>query len=265
MNTTFLLYFVGLLAVVLAIIVPALSWLSPLTYMILFPIGAIWLWKSEGHSLWDLGYRFSRGWFRKLAMGLVFGSAITIFFLFIQIFGGWITLVFLHKADPIQRFISNFLLLLPKMILIVAIEEFVFRGFFLQALIRKTGIWLAIILSSLLWGIGHLVSMVNAGLIPGLIIIGMTTFLLWGITLSLCYLRTGKSLWLPYGLHLGINLSFSLVGWFFVTRSQAPQWWIGNPAWSPESDVIGIIVWLLFALVMYWLTGSKRINDFAAS
>jgi membrane protease YdiL (CAAX protease family) len=98
-----------------------------------------------------------------------------------------------------------------------------------------------------------------------LITVGMLTFLLWGITLTFCYLRAGKSLWLPYGLHLGINLCSSTVGIPFIIQPIAPQWWIGHPDWSPESGAIGVIVWLLFALVMVWITGKKRINKVAAS
>jgi membrane protease YdiL (CAAX protease family) len=263
LNKTFLLYIIGILVVALATAVPAVSWLSPLTYMVIFPLVAIWLWKSEGRSLWDLGYRFNQGWFYRLAVGLVFGLAIPIFFQVIQIVGGWITLS--KRMDPIKGIVPYLVILLLKMILIVGIEEFVFRGFFLQALSRKAGIRLAVVLSSLLWGLGHLTSMVNSELTPALIVIGMTTFLLWGITLSLCYLRAGKSLWLPYGLHLGINLSFSLVGWPFIIQPKASQWWIGNPAWSPESGMIGVIVWLIFAVAMYRLTGKVRINKFTPS
>jgi uncharacterized protein len=263
MNKTILLYIVGLFAVALAIIIPALSWLSPLTYVLIFPVAATWLWKSAGRSLWDLGFRFGQGWFRRLAIGIIFGLAIPIFFKAIQLLGGWISLA--KRVDPITGMGSYLLALILKMLFLVAIEELVFRGFFLQALSRKTGVWSAIVLSSLLWGIGHLASLVGAGLPPGLIIIGMTTFLLWGITLSLCYLRAGRSLWLPYGLHLGINLCSSLIGWPFITQPHAPQWWIGHPAWSPESGVIGVVVWLAFALILYWNTGNKKINDFLAS
>jgi membrane protease YdiL (CAAX protease family) len=260
---TFALYILGFLAVAVALVLPSLAWLSPLTFVLIFPLGAIWVWKSERRSLWDLGYRFSSGWLRYLAIGLFCGLSIPVLFQVIQVLGGWITLT--PRVDPIKGLIAYLPMLVLKMIFIVAIEEFVFRGFFLQALSRTTGIGLAAVLSALLWGTGHLTSMVNAGLTPGFIVIGMTTFLIWGVTLNLCYLKAGKSLWLPYGLHLGINLSFSLVGWPFITQPNAPQWWIGHPAWSPESGLIGVIVWLIFAMVVYWLTGRDRINQFTAS
>jgi membrane protease YdiL (CAAX protease family) len=265
MNRTLALYLLGFFTVALAIAIPFLSWLSPLTFIVIFPLGVLWIWKSEGRSLWDLGYRFSSGWFSYLAIGLLFGLAIPVLFQIVQVLGGWITLT--PRGEPVTDWISSFPLVLLKMICIVAIEEFVSRGFFLQALSRKVGIRWAAVMSSLLWGIGHLASMVAAGLAPGLIIIGMTTFLLWGITLSLSYVKANKSLWLPYGLHLGINLSFSfsVIGLFFITEPNAPQWWIGHPAWSPESGLIGVIVWLILALIIYCITGKEAINRFTAN
>jgi hypothetical protein len=261
LNKTWLLYFVGVAAVALAIIIPGLSWLSPLTYTVIFPIAAIWIWKNEGRSLRELGIGFNRGWVRWLGIGTAAGLAIPIFFQTVQVLGRWISLT--AGEDPFEGLLAYLPILILKMVAIVAIEEFVFRGFFLQALSRKTGVWPATILASLLWGAGHLVSMVNDGLTPAAILIGMTTFLLWGITLSLGYVRAGKSLWLPYGLHLGINLSFSLVGWPFITQPLAPQWWIGNPAWSPESGLLGVVVWLILAVGMAWIAGRKRREDLA--
>jgi uncharacterized protein len=246
------------LAVGLAIVLPSLTWLSPLTFTLLLPAGALWIWKSGKRSFGDLGWRLSAGWLRTLAVGLFCGLAIPLLFLVIQVVGGWITLT--PRAGAAQGLISYLLLLVLKMVFLVAIEELVFRGFFLQALGSKAGLLLAMILSSLLWGAGHLVSMVSDGLILIQIVIGMTTFLLWGIALSLCFLRAEKSLWLPYGVHLGVNLSFSLSGWFFITRPNAAQWWLGHPTWSPESGLLGVVGWLLLVLVIYSLTGNDRLN-----
>lgn len=263
MNRTFGLYILGFLAVALAIAFPSLPWLSPVTFLLVIPLGAIWIWKSQGRSLWDLGYRFSGGWFRYLAIGLLFGLAIPILFHAIQVLGGWITLA--PRGEPIQDLASYLPTLFFRMVFIVAIEEFVFRGFFLNALIQRLGFQVAAVLSSLLWGASHLTSMVNEGLTLGLILIGMVSFSIWGITLCLCYLEATRSLWLPYGLHLGINLSFSLVGWFFITQPNAPKWWIGHPAWSPESGLIGVIVWLILAWVVYRQIATDKLSELAAS
>lgn len=262
MNRTFVLYIFGLLAVGLALAIPSLALLSPFSFALIIPLGIIWLWKSEGRPWMKLGYSFCTHWLRYLTLGFFFGFAIPALFQVIQVLGGWI------RLSPRGLPVANLILFLPevtlKMVIIVAIEEFVFRGFFLQALSQRTGVRLAAVLSSLLWAVSHLTSMVSAGLSLGLIMVGMTTFLLWGIALSLGFLKAEKSLWLPYGLHLGINLSFSLVGLLFITQPNAPQWWIGHPAWAPESGLIGIIVWLILAVVMYWITGNDKMNTFPA-
>jgi uncharacterized protein len=254
------LYFLGFLAVALASAIPAIAWLSPLAFMIILPAGALWIWKRNPGSFGNLGTRFSSGWLRYLVIGLIIGLAIPILFQGLELLGGWITLG--PREIPINTLLIALPLTLLRMLIVVAIEEIMFRGFFLQELGQRTGVWTAIVLSSLLWGAGHLTSMVSNKLPAGLIVIGMATFLFWGITQSLGFFRAGKSLWLPYGLHLGINLSFSfsLLGWFYSIQPAGPQWWIGHPAWMPESGFLGVIVWLGLAGVIYMLTGHKRIT-----
>ncbi len=239
---------------------PGLAWLSPLTFMLILPAGAVWLWLKGGHSLWDLGIRSSHGWKRRLIFGLGLGLLIPLLFQGIEWMAGWITVM--PRTELVPGMLVSLPIVLVKMILIVAVEELVFRGFILQTLSPKTGFLAAAAASSLLWGLGHLTSMVQAGLATTEILIGMATFLFWGITLCLCTLPVAKSLWLPYGLHLGINLSFSLLGLPFIIQPQGFQKWIGNPAWSPESGWIGVVVWLALALITTGLTGVRRMKEF---
>jgi hypothetical protein len=56
-----------------------------------------------------------------------------------------------------------------------------------------------------------------------------------------------------------------VIGLFFITEPNAPQWWIGHPAWSPESGLIGVIVWLILALIIYCITGKEALNRFTAN
>jgi membrane protease YdiL (CAAX protease family) len=248
------------MAVLISSIIPALFWLSPLLYMIILPIAAILIWKNDSNHLSDLGFRFTAGWVVKLSIGLISGISIPMIFLAIQLFGGWVIII--NRIESINNIVSVLLLLVIRMIFIVAIEELVFRGFLFQTLSRRIGFWYATIFSSFLWGLGHLTSMISDGLSPLSISIGMITFILWGTVLIFCFILAGKSLWISYGLHLGTNLCFSLIGWPFTIKPNSPQWWIGNPAWSPESGVIGILVWLLFAFLIYWLTIKISGNEF---
>lgn len=256
MNKTFGLYLVGWVVVFVAALIPSLAWLSPVSFVLLMPLAAIWIWRSERRPLRDLGYGLSTGWFRYLLLGLVCGISIPIVLKTVSSLAGWVSLS--PRGLPLTDLLVYFPQVLLKMIPLVAIEELLSRGFFFRALQQRLDIRLAAVLSSLLWGAGHLAAMVSDGLTPGQISIGLLTFLLWGLALCLCSLRSGNSLWLPYGLHLGVNLSFSLLGALFVTQSYAPEWWLGHPAWSPESGLIGVLGWLIIANCIYVLTGNKK-------
>jgi len=118
-----------------------------------------------------------------------------------------------------------------------------------------------VLLSSILWGMGHLPSMVSEGLSPFSIAVGMLTFVTWGIALSIGCLRTGRALWFPFGLHYGLNVSFSLLGGFSLVSYQAPQWWVGNPAWAPESGVLGTLVWLVAIGIVWIITPPARYGE----
>jgi membrane protease YdiL (CAAX protease family) len=266
MKKAFALYIVGLAAVGLTIWQPSLGWLSPLMYVIVFPICAFWLWRSEGRTLQDLGLRRGKFWRQTLSWGLLLGLMFPAVIVLVQALCGWIvvtpSLANLTYANwPVYVILPAYIVyVLIKMFFIVAIEEFVFRGYFLQRLALGIGVRWAVAMSSALWAIGHLVSMISQGLSPLSIAIGMLTFIVWGTALSLGCLRTAKSLWFPFGIHYGINISFSLLGGFFLTNFQAPQWLIGNPAWSPETGVFGTLVWLAMIGVIWKITASSRVK-----
>jgi hypothetical protein len=97
---------------------------------------------------------------------------------------------------------------------------------------------------------------VASGLSPLLIGIGIVTFVVWGVTLGIGFLRTGNTLWFPFGLHYGYNLGCSLLGGFTAVTYHAPRWLIGHPAWAPESGLLGLLVWSI-GLVTLWRTMGK--------
>jgi membrane protease YdiL (CAAX protease family) len=254
----FTLYLLGIAAIGLAIWQPTLGWLSPVMYVLVFPVCAIWLWRSEGRSLQDIGLRLDKNLKQHLIWGLLLGLIIPVIAILVQVLCGWVVLtpITLTYGDlPEYVIVPGYIaFVLVKMVFIVAIEEFVFRGYFLQRLNLGIGIIWAVLLSSILWGIGHLFSMVSEGLSPFSIAMGMLTFTIWGIALSIGCLRNGKSLWFPFGLHYGVNISFSLLGGFILASYQAPQWLVGNSNWAPESGVLGTMVWLVAIWIVWKIT-----------
>lgn len=255
MKKAFTLYMLGIAAVGLAIWQPAFKWLSPVMFVLVFPVCAIWLWRSEGRTLQDLGIQCDKLWRQSLSRGLLLGLMLPVIVMLVQVLSGWVILTPRGLAfRDLAAYISGTFV---KMLFVVAIEEFVSRGYFLQRFTLGIGAGWAVLLSSVLWSIGHLASMVSDGLSLFSIALGMLAFVTWGVALSIGCLRTAKSLWFPFGLHYGVNISFSLLGIFFLASYHAPQWLVGHPAWAPESGVLGTLVWLLAIGIVWKITQSK--------
>lgn len=91
------------------------------------------------------------------------------------------------------------------MVLVGINEEYMFRGYPLQALTRGMGFWPSAIVLSLLFGAAHLTK-------PGENAIDITNIILLGLILCLTLLRTG-SLWLAAGFHFSFDLmQFFVIG-----------------------------------------------------
>lgn len=80
-------------------------------------------------------------------------------------------------------------------------EELFFRGYLLQTLASKTGLVLAILISSLAFGAVHIFTY-------GLHLLVLLDIAVVGIILSILYLKT-KSLWAPMGMHFANNFWLS--------------------------------------------------------
>jgi membrane protease YdiL (CAAX protease family) len=257
----------------LAIWQPTIGWLSPeifasilfpIFFLIVLPISAIWLWRNEGRTLQDIGLRRDIHVKKLLIWGLLLGLIIPIIVMLVQVLCGWVVLspnAISYGDLPVFVIVPGYIALtLLKMIMNVSIEEFVFRGYFLHRFAIGIGVVWAWLFSSILWGIGHLVSMLSEGLSPFSIAMAMLTFTIWGIALSIGCWRNGKSLWFPFGVHYGVNISFSLLGAFLQASYKAPQWLVGNPNWVPESGILGTMVWLVVILVVLKITPIAKLN-----
>ncbi len=240
------------------------SILFPIFFLLVLPISAIWLWRNEGRTLQDIGLRRDINMKKLLIWGLLLGLIIPIIVMLFQVLCGWVVL----SPNAIRYGNLPFIVIVPgyiaitllKMIMNVSIEEFVFRGYFLHRFAVGFGVVWAALFSSILWGIGHLVSMVREGLSPFSIAMAMLTFTIWGIALCIGCWRNGKSLWFPFGVHYGVNISFSLLGAFLQASYTAPQWLVGNPNWVPESGILGPLVWLVVILVVLKITPIEKLN-----
>lgn len=226
---------------------PSLAWLNPLSILILL-FGTTWLWRVEGYSLYDLGLHRVASWHRNVFLGISIGLVLPTSLAVAQTATGWITLV------PASWSLANLLGAVTKAILVVAVEELVFRGYFLQHFSFTRGTKQAILLSSLLWAFLHLPNMVSSGISLTSLAMGMITFVLIGVALSIGFLRTDNTLWLPLSLHLSYNLSYSFLGVFAAATYHAPPWLVGHPAWAPESGLLGVLLASATLMTIRWTT-----------
>lgn len=97
------------------------------------------------------------------------------------------------------------LLWLSAMLLVGLNEEYLFRGYPLQALLRGVGFWPAAVLLSLFFGAAHLTK-------PDENFIDIANIVLFGLLLCLTLRRTG-TLWLAVGFHFAFDfMQFFVIG-----------------------------------------------------
>ncbi len=149
-------------------------------------------------------------------------------------------------------------------ILILAIsaanEELLFRGYLLQILMMAIGPWPAMVVMSSLFGMGHYLN-------PSATWVGTLNTFLAGILLCLAYVRT-RSLWFPYGIHIGWNLAIGPVFGFpvsgitmrsvWISEGRGPDWLMGG-AYGPEGGILGTGV-MLSAILTVFLVRSVSIS-----
>jgi uncharacterized protein len=140
-------------------------------------------------------------------------------------------------------------------------EELIFRGFPLQLLIEAIGEWPAIIAISILFGAMHLNN-------PNASILGTLNTIVAGILLSLAYVRR-RSLWMPYGIHVGWNVGLGFVFGFPLSGVDLPSLWTTGTAGSetilgggygPEGGLLGTFVFAAAAVIVERHGSNNRIE-----
>jgi hypothetical protein len=142
-------------------------------------------------------------------------------------------------------------------------EELVNRGYILQNLADGSSLWVATVVSSVLFGLLH------AGN-PHATWYSTLAIILAGLFLASGYLVT-RSLWLPIGLHFSWNLFQGTIFGFAVSgtsgfhviehRVSGPQWLTGG-AFGPEAGLTGIAAMAVGTVsVLLWSRCRRRWTD----
>jgi len=217
-----------------------------------FPPAVVALWLMlkfvDKAPMAVFGVTFHERWFRDFNVGLVIAAGmLSILVVTTGIWGGFTMLW--TGTDAAAR---SLIVTIAVLIIAAAQEELIFRGYPLQVLMKGIGPWPAILTMSTMFGLVHLMN-------DNATIVGAINTMLAGVMLSIAYLRT-RSLWLPYGLHLGWNvglgfvLGYPLSGikvdslWTKVAR--APRWLIGSE-YGPEGGIIGTIIFGAVSVLLY--------------
>jgi membrane protease YdiL (CAAX protease family) len=135
-------------------------------------------------------------------------------------------------------------------------EELMFRGYPFQRLVEGLGAAQAIVVMSVLFGVVHLWN-------PHASVWGFSNTLAIGVLLSLGYLRT-RALWLPWGVHLGWNLTLGMIFGLPVSgitqfavvvkgTAKGPLWLTGG-AYGLEASALGTVLVLLGIVILMKLT-----------
>ncbi|WP_269532207.1 CPBP family intramembrane glutamic endopeptidase [Chitinimonas sp. BJYL2] len=191
----------------------------------------------------------STGAGRELGMGLLLGAVLVLLTLAGLALTGHYTVDGMHP-------VGGYLFLpLAGQILVGVSEELVMRGVVFQVTERALGVWAALMVSSLLFALGHLFT-------PAASNWAFANMLAVGVLQGALYLYTGR-LWLCIGAHIGWNVmleqGFSAVVSGHEQRTGVLSGQVtGSPLWTGgafgiEASVVTLVVSLLAAAVFLLL------------
>src|SRR5215510_7300638 len=210
----------------------------------------------ERRSFSSVGFKLHRSWLRDLGLGSLIGAASLTLAVGIAAAAG--AMSFDVHTTNVGFLAHAFAIVALFFLLSGATEELVFRGYPFQALIHNLGGPVALAITSVIFGLAHLLNKDASGL-------SSINTMLAGVWLGLAYLMT-RSLWLATGLHVSWN--FAMVFIFGLPVSGFPgmdefAWlrgsagaplWVSGGSYGPEGGVAVKAAVSLSSLVI-WKSG----------
>ena len=201
------------------------------------------------------GVGFLPHWQRDLGSGLALASLMLTTLVAGCYAFGYVSIHWTGTQAPGSTLLATF-----GLILIAAVsEELVFRGFPLQVLVEGMGQWPAVITMSVIFGAMHLNN-------PNASLLGWVNTVLAGVLLSVAYIRA-RSLWLPYGIHVGWNIGLGFVLGFPLSGLDLASLWTTGIAGSdtilgggygPEGGLLATFIFASSALFVHRQEYRKR-------
>lgn len=201
----------------------------------------------EHKPLAVFGVTFHERWQNDLLLGLGISAGMLAFMLIGSALFSQLRITWTAGETPVPSMLFTLLLL----IVAAANEELVFRGYPMQVLMRGIGVWPAMMLMSVLFGLLHANN-------PNATLLGTLNTILAGLMLSVAYLKT-RSLWLPYGIHLGWNVGLGMILGFPLSGLDIGSLWtsqttggelIVGGSYGPEAGLLATIVFSAAAVAV---------------
>src|SRR6185295_16968065 len=108
----------------------------------------------ERRSVGSVGFRLHRGWSRDFGFGSLMGVATLVIAVGLAVVAG--ALSFEVQTRSGAQLARNFVIVLSVFLVAGATEELMFRGFPFQALVHNIGGSMAVVITSVLFGLAHL-------------------------------------------------------------------------------------------------------------
>jgi hypothetical protein len=210
----------------------------------------------DHRSMSSLGLQRGRQATRDLVAGFLTAGAMMLAIFLILWAGGWLAIQsFAWQNAPIQETILTTLVFLGVFIIVGWQEELLARGYWLQNISEGLNIFWGVLISSLVFSLGHLFNP-NMGSLPA------AGLFLAGLFLAYAYLRS-RRLWLPIGLHIGWNFFEGTIFGFPVSglnlfglielSVDGPALIHGGP-FGPEAGLVLLPALALGTILVYYYT-----------
>jgi uncharacterized protein len=217
-----------------------------------------WLDKRSFESL---GTRVSRRALVDVSVGFAIAFLQVGFVFTVMRSLGWLTFAgFAWESDPIPTVAMKVLTFLFAYAFVSWREELIARGYWLQTIASGTNLAWGVILTSAVFGLVHLVN-------PNATWAGAVGIFLAALFLAYAYVRT-RQLWLPIGLHLGLNFfegsifGFPVSGWNVYPMMQinihGPVLWTGG-TFGPEAGLIVLPALVIGLILIHFYTANREV------
>ncbi|MET8115667.1 CPBP family intramembrane glutamic endopeptidase [Streptomyces prasinus] len=180
----------------------------------------------------------------------------------VAMFGAVITNIYVNAHYEINGLgsVSGAVGLVGFMAAASVTEELIFRGILFRIIEERTGTWIALTLTGLLFGLSHLLNP-DADL-WGALAIAIEA----GGMLAAAYAAT-RTLWVPIGLHFGWNFAAAGIFSTEVSGNNTPQGlldtmtsgptWVTGGDFGPEGSVYAVLFGVLVTIGFMWLARKR--------